>query len=530
MGLLRVEFLASYLSDQLVNGFCTGAAVHVVVVQVNKLVQVDVTKFSGPGYLIKHLMDLFAKVTTTNMTAMIISICGFVFLYLGKDVLGSKLRKHLPAPIPFELLLVVISTGVSAIWNFESAKSINVVKEVPVGLPVAKIPRIELIPYVIGPAFEIAFVVVALHLSMCKVFNRKLGSKTDNNQELYAMGIMASLSSFFNTYPISSSLGRSMLNVECGAKTQLSSLFTAALLLIVILFLGPLLSTLPMCILAMIWIVTFVATVILNVMSGLAVAVVFALLTTIFRIQWPRWRMLSQLTGTEEYRDIGRYGRTTEVEGIKIFRFDAPLLFTNVEHFSNSIDRALSEYENPGKANNFVLSPAPKQTRQLKNKSLVARIFATKDDYDKHYSRNNGVEHFVVDCSGFTFIDFTSVSALIDIFKRLQRRGISVYFAEAKAPMRDTLEACGFYNTVPKCNFYPTIHDAVLAACEQKRSRTLSAAIESPRNEKHFFIEDGLGIPTSPIRIESKQNLESLQIGSLDGWESSRRLDVQDDL
>ena len=110
----------------------------------------------------------------------------------------------------------------------------------------------ELIPYVIGPAFEIAFVVVALHLSMCKVFNRKFGTKTDNNQELYAMGIMASLSSFFNTYPISSSLGRSMLNVECGAKSQLSSLFTAALLLIVILFLGPLLSALPMCILAVI--------------------------------------------------------------------------------------------------------------------------------------------------------------------------------------------------------------------------------------------------------------------------------------
>lgn len=51
MGLLRVEFLASYLSDQLVNGFCAGAAVHVVVVQLNKLVQVNVPKFSGPGYL-----------------------------------------------------------------------------------------------------------------------------------------------------------------------------------------------------------------------------------------------------------------------------------------------------------------------------------------------------------------------------------------------------------------------------------------------------------------------------------------------
>jgi len=105
---------------------------------------------------------------------------------------------------------------------------------------------VELLPYVIGDAFEIAFVVVALHLSMCKVFNRKMASQTNNNLELYAMGFVATLSSFFNTYPISSSIGRSMLNVECGARTQLSALFTAALLLVVILFLGPLLAPLPM--------------------------------------------------------------------------------------------------------------------------------------------------------------------------------------------------------------------------------------------------------------------------------------------
>uniref|UniRef100_A0A914QV85 SLC26A/SulP transporter domain-containing protein n=1 Tax=Panagrolaimus davidi TaxID=227884 RepID=A0A914QV85_9BILA len=53
MALLRVEFMASYLSDQLVSGFCTGAAVHVVAVQVNKLLQVEVAKTSGPGDLIK---------------------------------------------------------------------------------------------------------------------------------------------------------------------------------------------------------------------------------------------------------------------------------------------------------------------------------------------------------------------------------------------------------------------------------------------------------------------------------------------
>jgi MFS superfamily sulfate permease-like transporter len=53
LGVLRVEFLASYLSDQLVNGFCTGAAVHVVVVQLGKLLEIPVAKFTGPGYLLR---------------------------------------------------------------------------------------------------------------------------------------------------------------------------------------------------------------------------------------------------------------------------------------------------------------------------------------------------------------------------------------------------------------------------------------------------------------------------------------------
>lgn len=61
-------------------------------------------------------------------------------------------------------------------------------------------------------------------------------------------------------------------------------------------------------------------------MQGLAVSVIFALLTTVFRVQWPRWRVLSRLSGTEEYRDAGRYLRVTNVDGVRIFRFDAPLV------------------------------------------------------------------------------------------------------------------------------------------------------------------------------------------------------------
>uniref|UniRef100_A0AC35FTT3 STAS domain-containing protein n=1 Tax=Panagrolaimus sp. PS1159 TaxID=55785 RepID=A0AC35FTT3_9BILA len=457
MALLRVEFMASYLSDQLVSGFCTGAAVHVVAVQVNKLLQVEVAKTSGPGYLIKYLFDFFNNLPTTNTAAMTISLCSFIFLYIGKDIISQKLKKKLPAPIPFELLLVIISTFVSFWFSFSTTQNIDIVKHVPIGLPVAKLPRLDLISYVIGPSFEIAFVVVALHLSMCKVFNRKLASSTDINQELYALGIVASLSSFFNSYPISSSLGRSMINVEC---------------------------------------------VVLNVMEGLAVSVIFALLTTVFRIQWPRWRILSQLSGTEEYRDVGRYGRVSEIDGVKIFRFDAPLLFINVEHFSRSIDKAIKECTDQNQLttlHQFTLGPIPKSAikKQSPKKSFVARIFASgKESYQQAGDRRSGgIEYLVIDCS---------------------------------APIRDTLEVCGFYETVPKSNFFPTIHDAVLAACFQRRSRTLSAAVDSPKKDKHFFIDD---FPTSQTSITLPLSPHNLQIEIRpDHIDSRKNLNAHDDV
>jgi MFS superfamily sulfate permease-like transporter len=139
-----------------------------------------------------------------NPTASIITASSFVFLYIGKDKLNVYVRQRLPAPIPFELLLIITTTAISAIFQLHERGKITIAKEIPVGLPIPKIPRFDLMPYVLGDALEIAFVVVALHLSMCRLFNRRMGTKTNNNQELYAMGFMSTLSSVFTTYPVTS--------------------------------------------------------------------------------------------------------------------------------------------------------------------------------------------------------------------------------------------------------------------------------------------------------------------------------------
>ncbi|MFH4980166.1 hypothetical protein AB6A40_006875 [Gnathostoma spinigerum] len=461
MAVLRVEFVASYLSDQVVSGFSTGASVHVIIAQLDKAIQVTVSRTSGPGNMLVHFVEVIQKAGEMNKVTALISLCAMIFLYLGKDIINVRLQKRIPVAIPFELLLVIIVTAVSYIFNFQENYGVTIVNSVPVGLPVAHIPRLDLMPWVIKDAVEIAFVIVAVHLSMCKVFNRRHKYKTDNNQELYALGLMATLSSCFYTYPVCSALGRSMVNDESGAHTQLAALFSCLLVLVVILWLGPLLQALPMCILAVIiifsmknvfkkskelrelwkvskidfiiWLGCFLCTLFTDVMWGLGLSVIFALLTTVFRTQWPQWHMLAKLKGTKYYRDCGRYKNVVEHENIRVLRFDAPLLFTNVDHFRNAVERSVVKYP-------LARLPTAGSFNESDHVDVHTKTFGKKiasiGSFLSNYTSTppvRRVEHLVIDCSGFTFIDFMSVNSLKEIFHHMKSEGVKLYFAGAKS-------------------------------------------------------------------------------------------------
>lgn len=83
-------------------------------------------------------------------------------------------------------------------------------------------PDWALIPKLLPNAFGIAMVVLAIHISLGKMFAKKLNYKIDPGQELYALGLASSLSAIFPVYPVSCSLGRTLVNVEAGTKTQVS--------------------------------------------------------------------------------------------------------------------------------------------------------------------------------------------------------------------------------------------------------------------------------------------------------------------
>lgn len=133
-------------------------------------------------------------------------------------------------------------------------------------IPLPSLPDLRLIPYIWMDALTISIICYMFVISMAKLFAKKHRYKIDANQEMYAIGFSSFLSSFFPVYPAGGSLSRSSVCEMSGARSQVISffnllfltlfysqvyvIFTTLLLLVVILWLGPLLEPLPMVIIS----------------------------------------------------------------------------------------------------------------------------------------------------------------------------------------------------------------------------------------------------------------------------------------
>ncbi|KAI1718639.1 sulfate permease family domain-containing protein [Ditylenchus destructor] len=428
--LLKLEFLSAYFCDPLVGGFTTGAAVHVFFSQIDDIMGIKLTRVSGPGYLFIVGYRLIKRIPDTNLVTLIASAIAGTFLLAGKDFLTPLLNKQLQFKVivPYELLVLIVATFISYIFQWHETYGVPVVGKVPTGLPMPETPNFSLIPDCMSNALAIAVVTIAIHISMSKMLAKKLNYEKDLDagQELYALGFSSTFSGFFPVFPTSTALGRTMVNVESGAKTQFSNVFSCLLLLAVILFLGPLFRTLPLCMLStvivvalrpmfrkfndlpriwriskhdfFIWVLSFCATVAIDVIGGLAVSVGVALLTVVIRTQWPRW-----------YAQFPQNSTLKERPDYCIYRFESFLIFTNVNRFRCTFNETIEKWN--------------------------AHRRTTHDDKGAVNGR-----HLIFDCSAITQIDCMGVSALAEAIDDVHKRySLRVFFTDAKQNIRRTL-------------------------------------------------------------------------------------------
>uniref|UniRef100_UPI0037E7206B solute carrier family 26 member 6 n=1 Tax=Semicossyphus pulcher TaxID=241346 RepID=UPI0037E7206B len=411
LGVVRFGFVVTYLSEPLVRGYTTGSACHVCVSQLKYLFGVKPARFSGPFSLIYTLVDICRLLPETKVPELVVSLVALSVLIVVKEV-NACYRQKLPLPIPIELIVIIAATIITHFCGLPETYSIDVVGEIPSGLKAPRAPDATLFSEVVGDAFAVAIVGYAINISLGKTFALKHGYKVDSNQELVALGLSNTVGGFFQCYSVTSSLSRSLVQESTGGKTQVAGLISSIIVLITILKIGALFEDLPKAVLStivfvnlkgmfkqfmdvpmlwktnkvdlLVWLVTFISTILLNLDLGLAVSIGFSMLTVIFRTQLPRYSILGQVSGSDLYLDTDTYKEAKEIPGIKIFRSSTTIYYTNAEMYLEALQ------EKSGIDIGKLLMVKKKQDAKQKRKQEKAKKKAKKEAK----SQKKTISHF----------------------------------------------------------------------------------------------------------------------------------------
>ncbi|KAK3544683.1 hypothetical protein QTP86_026152 [Hemibagrus guttatus] len=366
MGLLQIGFIVIYLSDTLVSGFTTAAAVHILVSQLKFVLGLNVPGKSGPFNIFFTLEKVFTQLYLTNVADLLTSIIIMVVVYIVKELND---RFKLPVPIPIEIIMTIIACGCSYGFNFETRFNVTVIGEMVDGFEAPFAPNVEVMQRSAIDAFPIAIVGFAVAFSVAKVYSVKHDYVIDGNQELIAFGASNIFAAAFRSFAASTALSRTAVQESTGGKTQIAGLISAIIVLIVTVGIGFLLEPLPRSVLGalvivnlkgmllqfrelpsiwkkdkadfVIWVTTCAASIILSLDLGLAVGLGVELFTVVFRTQFPRCSVLANIIGTDLYRDRKDYTSIYEPHGVKIFRIPSPIFFANIEFFRDKVTQAV---------------------------------------------------------------------------------------------------------------------------------------------------------------------------------------------
>ncbi|XP_047245584.1 prestin isoform X1 [Girardinichthys multiradiatus] len=536
-GLLRFGFVQIYLTEPLVRGFTTAAALHVVISQLKYLLGVKTQRFSGPLSAIYSVKAVFSKVALTNVPNLLLGLVSSVFLY-GIKVLNERFKKKLPVPIPGEIIVVIVSTGVSYGLLLSEKYNVDIVGEIPRGLRAPTVPDFSLVPNLIPDAFAVAIVGFSMTISLAKTFALKHGYSVDGNQELIALGLCNFVSSFFHSFAITSSMSRSLVQESTGGKTQIAGLLSSLIVLLVVLAIGFVFQPLPQTALAAIitvnlvgmfkqfrdipslwrtskielaiWLVSFKASVLLGLDYGLLASIAFAVITVIYRTQRPKSSILGHITNSGLYYGVDEYEEASEYEGIKIFHSNSSIYFANSDFYvkelkektgvnseelqaarkakrkqkekenkqQNSPLQICAKYKDETENVTHEVVPSSNEEQGLRNGELEDKSSESTTEHAVFLEPLSSVHSIILDWTTASFIDSVGAKAIKQVMKEYALVDVRVVIAGCNRSVLAELDALQFFTEEISTDMvFPTVHDAVLH-CQHFSSRPPAASDE----------------------------------------------------
>ncbi|XP_076650373.1 prestin isoform X1 [Halictus rubicundus] len=482
MYIFHLGIISTLLSEPLVNSFTTGAAVYVLVSQFKDLLGIKIPKHKGYFKLLLTLISIFKEIKNTNLSAVMMSLITIIILVCNNEFLKPWANKKCSFPIPIELIAVVSGTLISKYFCLFEKYNIQDVGNIPLGLPAPEVPTFELLHLVAIDCIAITMVSYTITISMALIFAQKLNYKINSNQELLAMGLSNIFGSFFSCMPVSASLSRSLIQQTVGGRTQIASIVSCLILLIILLWIGPFFEPLPRCVLASIivvalkgmfqqasqlakfwklnkcdatiWIVTFLMVVIVNIDIGLLFGIMMSLGIILLQSVRPYTCLLGHIPNTDLYLDISRYKSAIEIPGLKIFQYCGTLNFANCNYFKSELYR--------------IVGVNPQKVIDHRQKLRENGIYVdTHDLEDKQELRC-----IIMDMGALSYIDSSGVFMLHTIIKAFDQIDVHFYLVNCTIPIFETIKKCDLY-LHGKLTFkiFATIQDAKMYLEKQNYSK-----------------------------------------------------------
>ncbi|WP_077406648.1 SulP family inorganic anion transporter [Cellulophaga omnivescoria] len=457
LGLFRMGFLVNFMSKPVISGFTSGAAIIIMFSQLKHLLGANI---EGSSKFVTLIKNVFAKVAETNMYDFAIGMVGILIIVVVK-----KINKKIPS------ILFVVVLGILAVYFLKLEQyGVKIVGAIPDGLPSFGVPNINIKNILdIWPiAITLALVGYLEAISIGKALEEKTGEETINpNQELIAIGSANMVGSFFKSFPVTASFSRSAINYEAGAKTNLASLFSVIMVVVVLLFLTPLFFYLPKAVLASIIMVsvfglidvaypkelwkhrkdeflvllaTFICTVFIGIKEGILVGVLFSLLLMVYRTSKPHFAVLGNVEGTDYYKNVSRFG--TEVitrEDLLIVRFDAQLYFGNAGYFKTEL-------------------------------------------YKHIHKKGAALKGVILNAEAINYIDSSAAQMLEKVIKEIHEKNIQFYVAGAIGPARDIIFTSGIITELHREFLFVKTSEAVTYFDEPKEISILRAKVAHQKN------------------------------------------------
>ena len=444
LGVFRLGFLINFLSHPVIAGFTSAAAFIIGFSQLRNLLRIDIPR---SNLIHETVIDTMRNIGDTHWPTVALGFGGIAFILL---------LKRINKGIPGTLLAVVASTAVVYLFGMQD-QGVEIVKEVPKGLPPVSVPRIDwpMVQQLLPLALTICLISFIESLAISRMMEAMHKNyRVIPNQELIALGLTKIGGAFFHSYPTTGSFTRSAVNNDTGAQTGVSSMISAVLIALTLLFLTPLFFYLPKAILASIivvavinlvdykeavhlWrtdrrdfmtmIVTFIATLTLGIQNGVFTGVILSLAFMIYRNSKPHISTLGQLPNSRNYRNINRFEKAILHNEILIVRFDAQLYFGNATYFRESLEALVG-----------------KESQELKL--------------------------LILDASSIHDIDSSGINAFEEFISFLNQRKVQIYLSGVIGPVRDTLMKHGLIEKIGTRNYFMYIHDAVEAFHKRQES------------------------------------------------------------